>query len=128
MMMILLNCFHFTIVLLSSFANKCVPLFHLFKLPYPTDALCKVSLTFVYWKIFNVVYLIFLLLVIISRLRNSVALHLNKLESISPKNVFAKIDLNSACSSWEEDFFKVVNILVFTIFAIISFWKRFEQT
>ena len=71
---------------------------------------------------------IFLLLVIISRLRNSVALHLNKLESISPKNVFAKIDWNSACSSLEEDFFKVVNILVFTIFAIISFWKRFEQT
>ena len=57
--------------------------------------------------------LFFLLLVIISRLRKSVALHLNKLESISPKNVFAKIDWNSACSSWEEDFFKVVNVLIF---------------
>ena len=56
---------------------------------------------------------IFLFLVIISRLRKSVALHLNKLESISPKNVFAKIDWNSACSSWEEDFFKVVNVLIF---------------
>ena len=54
--MILLKCCHFTVVLLSSLANKFGPLFHQFKLPYPTDALCKVSLTFVYGKIFNVVY------------------------------------------------------------------------
>ena len=64
---------------------------------------------------------IFLLLVIISCLRNSVALYLNKLESISLKKFLQRL---IACSSWEEDFLKVVNILIFTIFAIITFWKR----
>ena len=92
------------------------------------DALWQVWLKVVQWfmrrDFFHISSMYFRNFVIISILEKNGALHLNKLESSSPKMPCAKFGWNWSSGSWKEDF-KILS-MYFCYVIIISPWKRAE--
>ena len=102
-------------------------LFHLKKLepPSPKDALCQDWLKLAHWfwrrEFFNYVN-VFSLFCNYLPLEKGRTLHLNKLESPSPKDALWQVWLKLAQWFWRRRFLNFVN--VFSLFWIISPWKR----
>ena len=102
---------------------------HLNKLesPSPKDALCQVWLKLTQWfwrrRFLNFVN-------VFSQFRNYLplekdgVLHLNKLESPSPKDALCQVWLKLAQWFWSSSFFNSVNVFSLFISLIISPWKR----
>ena len=81
--------------------------------PSPKDALCQVQLKlaqwFWKWRLFNFIN-VFLLFRNYLPLEKGGALHLNKLESPSPKNAMCQVWLKLAQWFWRRRFFNFVNV------------------
>ena len=94
--------------------------------PSPKDALCKVWLTLAQWiwirRILNFMY--FSLFRNYLPLEKNGALHLNKLESPSPKAALCQVWLKLAQWFWRRSFFFFNLSKYFCFLVIISLWKK----
>ena len=89
--------------------------FNKFESPSPKDALCLVWLKLAQWflrrkflKFVNV----FLLFRYYLPLEKGVAIHLNKIESPSPKDALCQVWLKLAQWFWRRSFFNIFNIIL----------------